>query len=91
MVVGTGGLSDSEAIEKLEYYEVNDGMWYELPAGSNFGPATGFPLADATSKFRVTFATAGEYKAEFEVVNAENNSSVAKAETTLIVVDATLE
>ncbi|MBS5724980.1 MAG: hypothetical protein KHW59_04260, partial [Clostridiales bacterium] len=58
MVTGTSNFSDPEAIEKLEYYEVNDGNWYELTG--DFGP-TGFPMSDATSRFRVTFKEAGEY------------------------------
>jgi len=33
-----------------EYYEVNDGKWYPLP--NVYGPETGFPVADATSRFR---------------------------------------
>jgi len=87
MVVGTGGLSNPEAIGKLEYYEVNDGNWYELPAGTDFGPATGFPLQDATSRFRVTFETAGEYEVEFQILNAETRDVVAESETTLTVVE----
>lgn len=59
MVIGTSNFSNAEAIEKLEYYEVKNGQWYELKG--DFGPSTGFPMSDATSRFRVTFKTAGEY------------------------------
>ncbi len=59
MVIGTATFSDPDAIEKLEYYEVQDGNWYELTG--DFGPAGGFPLSDATSRFRVTFKEAGNY------------------------------
>jgi len=89
MVVGTGGLSNPDAIEKLEYYEVKDGNWYELPAGADFGAATGFPLSDATSTFRVTFETAGEYEVDFQILNAETREVVAESETTITVVEAT--
>ena len=59
MVIGTSNFSDADAIEKLEYYEVNDGKWYEFKG--DFGPSTGFPMSDATSKFRITFKEAGDY------------------------------
>lgn len=59
MVIGTSNFSNKEAIEKLEYYEVKDGQWYELTG--DFGPAQGFPMSNATSRFRVTFKTAGNY------------------------------
>ena len=59
MVIGTSNFSDDSAISKLEYYETADGNWYEL--SGDFGPSTGFPMSNATSKFRVTFAKAGEY------------------------------
>ena len=62
LVVGTSNFSNTAAIEKLEYYEEQDGKWYTL--SGNFGPANGFPMADATSKFRVTFKTAGTYSFE---------------------------
>lgn len=59
MVIGTSDFSDDSAIEKLEYYEVKDGQWYVLTG--DFGPSTGFPMSNATSRFRVTFKTAGSY------------------------------
>ena len=59
MVIGASNFSDADAIEKLEYYEVKDGKWYELKG--DFGPSTGFPMSNATSKFRVTFKKGGDY------------------------------
>ena len=59
MVIGTSNFSDADAIEKLEYYEVKDGNWYEF--NGDFGASTGFPMSDATSKFRITFKEAGDY------------------------------
>lgn len=61
MVKGSFEFSDPSAISKLEYYETAEGMqgWYELTG--DFGPSTGFPITDATSKFRVTFNTPGTY------------------------------
>lgn len=79
MIVGTGGISDSTAIQKLEYYEVKDGKWYEMPSNGQFGVDTGFPLSDATSKFRVTFKTAGNYDVTFAIKNVETNEIMASA------------
>lgn len=59
MVLGTSNFSEEEAIAKLEY-KAGD-QWLEYPRGGDFGPSTGFPMSDATSTFRVTFAQAGEY------------------------------
>jgi hypothetical protein len=60
-VVGTSLFSDSSAIEKLEYY--TGGTWFDMAHDGHgkFGPATGFPMTDATSTFRVTFKTSGDY------------------------------
>ena len=90
IVVGTGGLSNPEAIEKLEYYETKEDIegWYELPADTDFGGGAGFPLDDATSTFRVTFDTVGEYEANFQVLNAETREVVAEAQVTITVVDS---
>ncbi len=86
MVVGTSNFSDASAIEKLEYYEVKDNNWYELTG--DFGPATGFLMANATSTFRVTFKKGGDYTFTASMKKAgtgevlcstEVNFSVAKA------------
>ena len=74
MIKGSFVFSDPDAIEKLEYYETAEGMegWYELT--SDFGPTTGFPMMDATSRFRVTFNATGSYSVEislYEVATSE--------------------
>ena len=81
MIVGTGEISGSTAIQKLEYYEVKDKKWYEMPTNGQFGVNTGFPLSDATSKFRVTFKTAGDYEVTFAIKNVETNEIMASAIT----------
>lgn len=58
-VVGTSNFSNADAIEKLEYYEVATSTWHDLNGA--FGGGAGFPMSDSTSKFRVTFKTAGNY------------------------------
>ena len=85
MVVGTGGIANEDVLEKLEYLEGE--TWYELPKGTSFGPATGFPLADAESTFRATFNTAGEYEVTFKVVDAEDESNILAETTTTITVE----
>ena len=60
MVLGSFVFSDPSAVEKLEYKESKDNNWYEF-YGDFGNPATGFPMSDATSTFRVTFNKAGIY------------------------------
>lgn len=79
MVKGYFNFSDMDAIEKLEYYETAEGMqgWYTLQG--EFGPASGFPITDATSKFRVTFKKTGYYDVDIslkDVVSSEVYCSV---------------
>lgn len=45
-----------------------------------FGPATGFPLTNATSKFRITFAAAGTYAYTLEILDATTNDVLATAD-----------
>lgn len=80
MVLGTSVFSGSAAIEKIEYYEENDGNWYEL-TGDHFGPASGFPLGDFTSKFRVTFKEAGTFSLTVNIVEAANQQNVLATAT----------
>ena len=85
IVLGDGTISDESAIEKLEYYEVQNGQWYELE--TMFGEPTGFPLQNATSKFKVTFNKAGEYTVKYGVKKVEGGGVVAESTITLKVVD----
>ncbi len=76
MVIGTSDFSDDSAIEKLEYYETQNGKWYELTG--DFGPSTGFPMSNATSRFRVTFKKGGDYTftASMKYADGENKGEV---------------
>ena len=93
MVLGEDSISDTSAIEKLEYYEVKDGNWYEMPADSLFGPAgTGFPLTDgATSKFRVTFNKAGDYTVNIALKDATTQNVVAQNSLNIKVIDGSIK
>ena len=66
---------DATKVEKLEYLETQDGKWYEL-TGDSFGPAAGFPLMDATSKFRVTFKEAGEFDVNIKIVAVDGGDVI---------------
>lgn len=70
MVKGIYTFSDPDAVEKLEYYEQQNGQWYVL--NGPFGPDDGFPMSDATSRFRVTFKKAGTYSFEVNMVTLQN-------------------
>lgn len=72
MVIGSFEFSNPEAIEKLEYLESKDGQWYEFYG--DFGPATGFPMSDATSTFRVTFKEAGNYTVTASMKSVEDGT-----------------
>ena len=89
MVIGTSNFIDAEAIEKLEYYEVQNDTWIELTG--DFGPAAGFPMADATSKFRVTFKTAGDYSFTASMKHAETEAIVCSTVVEFTVTDPSAE
>ena len=93
MVKGKFEIEAEDAdISKLEYYETFTGMegWYEFPNKTfgEFGPATtGFPMMDATSTFRVTFAEPGEYGAKVSAVKVEDGSELCSQEFVVTVLD----
>lgn len=75
-VKGYFTFSDETAIAKLEYYETdprNEG-WHDLTGP--FGPEAGFPIMDATSRFRVTFNRAGEYNVTIALKDVADESVV---------------
>ncbi len=84
-VIGKSDFSEPDAIEKLEYFEVRDGNWYEL--SGDFGPSQGFPMSDATSRFRVTFKKAGNYSFTASMNNAEDGSVVCETKVDFYVLD----
>ena len=76
-------------LQSVEYYEVRDGKWYSLE-GSFGAPGAGFPVNDASSKFRAAFKTAGTYTIEYKIVKAsdetpEDNEVVASASASITV------
>lgn len=88
-VNGSSDFSDDAAISKLEYYEVKDGKWHELPLGSDFGSSAGFPWRDgATSTFRVTFSKPGRYTFTASMKNASTGEAVCSTEKISFVVNA---
>lgn len=83
MVKGSFVFSDPNAIEKLEYKESQDGNWYEFYG--DFGPATGFPMTDATSQFRVTFKKAGIYTVEAYMKTVDDGTVLCSTSQTVLV------
>ena len=86
MVVGTANFNDPDAIEKLEYFEVKDSKWYELKG--DFGPASGFPMSDATSKFRATFKKGGNYSFTASMKKVEDSSVLCSVDVSFTVAEA---
>lgn len=80
MVKGIFDFSSAEdVIESLQYYETSPGMegWYEF-SGNTFGPESGFPLMDATSKFRVKFkdGTSGSFPYTVKIVRVNDGQEL---------------
>lgn len=71
----------------LEYLEVQNSTWYPLPFDQTnvawYGPEAGFPLADATSQFKVTWKKMGTYTANLEVIKVSDNAVLASTSVTV--------
>lgn len=74
-------------------YETTPGTFAALPidpAGfAFFGPASGFPLADLSSNFKVTFDAAGVYDYKLSVFEVSSTDTLAVSEESVTVVDPT--
>ena len=80
-----GGADAQSAVKTLEYWDVTGNCYREFYG--DFGPAaTGFPLTDATSKFRVTFKDAGKYTVKAAMINFADRSVLVSAEDATIIV-----
>ena len=73
----------------IEYFETSNASWIALPlngAGEiDFGPAAGFPLAAATTQFRVTFDAVGTYNYKLSLYRVSDNEVLASTEESVIV------
>ena len=85
MVKGSFVFSDPSAIGQLEYYETTPGYegWYEL--AGEFGPETGFPIIDGTSKFRVAFSKAGDYTVDIVLKDVNTQAAVCSTQANVSV------
>ncbi|MFC5272119.1 T9SS type A sorting domain-containing protein [Adhaeribacter terreus] len=76
----------------LEYFETLSSTWMPFTFDANgvfvFGPATGFPLANATSNFRVTYSAAGTYATTLEIIDAVTGVAVVSGITESVTVAA---
>jgi hypothetical protein len=74
-LVDASGADAMGQLQSVEYYEVNNGTWYDLNGA--FGSAgNGFPLTDASSTFRVAFKAAGTYTVNYKVVKVAVDEEV---------------
>lgn len=80
----------------LEYEESStpEEDWYVIPnvdetplVTGTFGPSTGFPVMDATSKFRVTFNTPGTYDIKVSLVDISTSAYVCYENIQVTVLD----
>lgn len=83
---------EPEKITTIEYFEVKDSTWKELPKNEDgkyyFGvPSIGFPLQAASSKFRIEINTAGEYTSTMKVIKVADSSVMCQATSTVKVND----
>ena len=83
---------EPEKITTIEYFEVKDSTWKELPKNEDgkyyFGvPSVGFPLQAASSKFRIEINTAGEYTSTMKVIKVDDSSIMCQASSTVKVND----
>lgn len=83
MVVGSSDFGNSDAIEKFEYKEGEN--WYDLKG--DFGPASGFPMSDAASIFRVTFKTAGKYSFNVFMKKVDGGDILCSLKSNITVLD----
>ena len=77
----------------LEYFEVANSTWYPLTLNANgeldFGPGAGFPLAAASTQFRVTFDAPGTYGYKMSLYRVSDDDTLAQATESVTVVDPT--
>ena len=80
----TGATVNIADVAKLEYKESGTGIWYEFYG--DFGPAgTGFPMTDATSHFRVTFRTKGNYTVIVKAKSATDSTIYSQVSNDIVV------
>jgi hypothetical protein len=69
-------------------YKSSGGSFVDLDVGSNgetfFGPGNGFPLASATSTFRLTLQATGTYSSTISLVDADSTSTTYASTDTSI-------
>lgn len=66
------------------YYETSTGEWVELE-GDTFGPQAGFPMADATSQFKVSFDEARSGEFTVHIVKVEDDTVICSSTAQVIV------
>ena len=82
-----------EKLNSIQYWEPNEETpsWHDLPANEEgkyyFGvPSVGFPLADATSKFKINVKEAGNYTSTTKIISVETSEVLCQVTSTMEVV-----
>jgi hypothetical protein len=82
----------TQAANMALVYEATPGNFLPLTFNATgemeFGPATGFPLANATTNFKITFSAAGTYNYTLAIVDATTGTALAPATTESVTVAA---
>ena len=71
-----GALVEMRDVATLKYMDA-EGNWYEFY--TDFGPPTGFPLKDLTSKFEITFKEAGIYTVTVTIFKVDSEGNHVEA------------
>lgn len=80
------GVDDPQSkVDSLQYMDQGSGTWQEFWGA--FGPETGFPMTDATSRFRVKFNTAGEYQIKVSIREVSSGTDLYTVNSTVTVRD----
>lgn len=91
MVYVQGTVNDQNKFD-LKYQETaEDGAFLPLPIEDNtfrFGPVQGFPLADITTKFKITPKEEGEIQFKLELKEQEGDAVLATLDKTITVTPA---
>lgn len=69
-------------INKIQYWEPNEEVpsWHDLQASEDgsyrFGPESGFPLLDTTSKFKLNMKSTGSFDFKVSIMTVEDNKTL---------------
>ena len=68
MVKGSGAIDFDKDKARMEYFDENDQTWKPF-IGSTFGPSSGFPFMNTSSKFRFYPNESGVYSGHIDIID----------------------